>query len=138
MQRLGGVVEPVGGLVRREQVGQVEVDAEQVADGVLVLGAVEPADRGAVNVKFDLKKTARSALVTVKRADGSYPEPGATARIKGSEQTAVVGYDGVVFLKELQDSNEVEIESGGKTCRARFKYPAGAAAQVTIGPVTCG
>lgn len=127
--------------LRAYQQNTIEIDARGLpidTEVVETKKVVSPADRGAVNVKFDLKKTARSALVTVKRADGSYPEPGATARIKGSEQTAVVGYDGVVFLKELQDSNEVEIESGGKTCRARFKYPAGAAAQVTIGPVTCG
>ena len=43
VQRLGPIVEAVGRRVRRQQVFQIDVHAQQVAHGVLVLGPVEPA-----------------------------------------------------------------------------------------------
>ena len=43
MQRLGAVVEAVGRGVRRQQVLQIDVDAQQVAHRVLVLGPVQAA-----------------------------------------------------------------------------------------------
>ena len=43
MQRLADVVEAVGRTVGRQQLLQLDLDAEQVADRVLVLDAVEPA-----------------------------------------------------------------------------------------------
>ena len=39
------VVEAVAGLVARQQRGDIDVERQQVADGVLVFGAVEPAER---------------------------------------------------------------------------------------------
>ena len=49
VQRLAAVVEAVRRRVRGQQLLQVDVDAEQVADGVLVLDPVEPAqDRAAL------------------------------------------------------------------------------------------
>ena len=43
-EHVADVVEPVAGVVRRERGVGVEVHAQQVADGVAVLDAVEPAD----------------------------------------------------------------------------------------------
>ena len=40
----GDVVEAVAGLVGGEQVGDVDVEGEEVADGVLVFGAIEAAE----------------------------------------------------------------------------------------------
>ena len=49
-QHVGDVVEAVAGVVRREHRRRVEVHAEQVADGVVILHAVEAADGDAAGI----------------------------------------------------------------------------------------
>ena len=44
-EHVADVVEPVARVVLRKVVGRTEVDAEQIADGVVVFGAVQPPDR---------------------------------------------------------------------------------------------
>ncbi len=49
-QHVGDVVEPVGRVVGRQQRGRVDLQRQQVADGVGVLGAVEPVHELAARI----------------------------------------------------------------------------------------
>ena len=49
-QHVADVVEAVADVVGGEVLGGLEIDADEVADGVVVLGAVEPADGDAAGV----------------------------------------------------------------------------------------
>ena len=50
-EHVADVVEAVADIVGREVVGRMEVDPDQVADRIVVFGAVEPADRDASRVE---------------------------------------------------------------------------------------
>ena len=53
IQRVADIVETVGRRVRREIVRGPNVDAEQIADGVVVLGAIEPVRRDTSGLRLD-------------------------------------------------------------------------------------
>ena len=52
-QGVADVVEPIGRRVRRKVVRGADIDAEQIADRVVVLGAVEPARADTSRVGLD-------------------------------------------------------------------------------------
>jgi outer membrane usher protein len=59
--------------------------------------------------------------------------------LDGTDQQAVVGYDGRVYLTELGPTNAVTValpEAKG-TCRASFEYRSVPGTQPEIGPVPC-
>jgi len=65
------------------------------------------------------------------------PLPVGTGVTLDNGQTAIVGYDGLVFLPSLQDDNRLRAElDDGTFCDAMFSFDASAAA-TTLGPVVC-
>ncbi len=98
------VVEAVARLVDRQQLGDIHVQRQDVADGVAVLGAVQAADRidapwrriergGAVQRRFErcnqpverrvvgARRTSRRHGARSKLADDMFPEPGVAGRV---------------------------------------------------------
>jgi outer membrane usher protein len=98
---------------------------------------VVPAQLGGVVIDFGVRPE-NSAVVTLVDATGNVLPVGSTVRLRGTQETAVVGYDGRVYLTGLGRTNQVEVLlEGGGTCSARFDYQRAEGRQVQIGPVRC-
>lgn len=126
--------------LRSFQTNRIDIDAttlKTTAEVGKTTLMVTPADRGGAIVDFAVTSTSRSAIVIIKRADGRFPEAGATATLKGAAEPHVIGYDGKVYLKELTDQNELTITSAAGDCRASFPMPKAKSIQTVIGPITC-
>ena len=68
----------------------------------------------------------------------SKPLPvGLPVRLKNSEETSVVGYDGQTYLKGLAASNVALVTTDRGECRASFQFTPDQDNQVVIGPVVC-
>jgi outer membrane usher protein FimD/PapC len=57
------------------------------------------------------------ASITIVYANGKVVAPASTAIAEG--KTYLIGYDGLLYLPDLQDTKELEIHDGGIVCRVR-------------------
>ncbi len=98
---------------------------------------VVPAQLGGVVIDFGVKPE-NAAIVILVDAQGQLIPVGATVTLQGSDQAAVVGYDGRVYLTDLAEDNQIDVHTeDGALCSARFQYRRLEGRQVQIGPVTC-
>ena len=98
---------------------------------------VRPQDRSGVVVRFPIK-TSHGALVRLADEAGRPIPVGSIATLQSPRATAPVGYDGEVYLVDLQAHNEVVVERrNGQRCRARFDFTARPGDIPTIGPLPC-
>ncbi len=97
---------------------------------------VVPRQYAGVVARFEIERYAAATLMLV-RADGKAPEVGTRARLEGSAQDAMVGYDGVLFVEGLKENNRVLVGAGKDACEVRFVYRAVAGELPTIGPLQC-
>ncbi|RJF88086.1 hypothetical protein D3874_14545 [Oleomonas cavernae] len=109
------------------------IDATVDSDRVLIV----PRSRGAVVARFPVKRQS-SAIVIVKRADGTWPPAGAEVTFEGGVDASFTGYDGEVFISDLSQAVAGSIAFGGGTCRFTAPAkPADSEALPKLGPVTC-
>lgn len=96
-----------------------------------------PYFRSGVRVPLDVRRT-RSALLTLRQADGSPVPAGAFVRLADGTE-AVVGRDGRAFLTGLKaGDNVLEVRwNGNHRCGARLTLPADAGIQPDLGLHTC-
>jgi outer membrane usher protein len=109
------------------------IDATVDSDRVLIV----PRSRGAVVARFPVKRQS-SAIVIVKRADGTWPPAGAEVTFEGGVDASFTGYDGEVFVSDLSHEVTGSIAFGGEQCR--FTAPAkpvDSEPLPKLGPVTC-
>jgi len=97
---------------------------------------IVPRQNAGVVARFAIERYA-AATLTLVRADGTVPDVGTLARLDGSELTAMVGYDGVLFVEGLRAQNRVRIGSGKDLCEVRFEYTPVAGELPVIGPLVC-
>ncbi|WIM09050.1 fimbria/pilus outer membrane usher protein [Enhydrobacter sp.] len=98
---------------------------------------VRPQDRSGVVVRFPIK-TSHGALVRLKDEAGRPIPLGSIATLQSSRATAPVGYDGEVYLVDLQPRNELVVERrNGQRCRATFAFSPKPGDIPTIGPIPC-
>ncbi|MEW7849121.1 fimbria/pilus outer membrane usher protein [Massilia aurea] len=97
---------------------------------------IVPRQNAGVVARFEIERYA-AATLTLVRADGRVPDVGTQARLDGSELTAMVGYDGVLFVEGLRAQNRVRVGSGKDACEVRFDYKPVAGELPTIGPLVC-
>jgi outer membrane usher protein len=97
---------------------------------------IVPRQNAGVVARFAIERYA-AATLTLVRADGTVPDVGTLARLDGSELTAMVGYDGVLFVEGLRAHNRVRIGSGKDLCEVRFEYTPVAGELPVIGPLVC-
>ena len=98
---------------------------------------VVPALRGGVNVDFKVRREGSSAVVILKRPDGSFVEAGSNGKLEAGGETFIVGYDGQAFIKNLAAHNTAAITLGKNACRASFAFVPKADTQVVVGPIVC-
>ncbi|HEY0506118.1 MAG TPA: fimbria/pilus outer membrane usher protein, partial [Lysobacter sp.] len=78
----------------------------------------------------------RGALVVLVDESGQPLPLGTVVTLVATGEATAVGYDGQVFLPQLQEDNELSAEPAGKPCRVRFTFDA-SAAMTTLGPFVC-
>src|SRR5574337_667641 len=96
-----------------------------------------PSDRAGTLVEFGITKV-MAALVTLVDAAGKPLPLGSSVGVNGKPATALVGYDGDVYLDTLAAHNLLAVQTPSGLCRARFDYQSqtnGAIPQ--IGPLAC-
>jgi outer membrane usher protein len=98
---------------------------------------VRPQDRSGVVVKFPLKFS-HGALVRLVDEAGKPIAVGSTVTLRSTGIMFPTGYDGEVYMKNLEPKNEVsvELENGGR-CSATFNYRPIPGQIPTVGPVKC-
>lgn len=126
------------------QVNTVGITADvlplDVALGVPTIAVRAPA-RTAVRVRFPAART-RSALLQVKRPDGSWVAPGSRAMRQGeatpdgTHPGAPFAHGGQVWLPEVETQNRLRIEGPQGVCHVAFALPPDVS-QATVGPLTC-
>ena len=99
--------------------------------------AVTPSDRAGTLVRFDITPI-RAASVILHDAAGKALALGSTVRVEGQADAALVGYDGVVYLDQLQTHNRLSAQTPSGVCRAEFDYPQDTRSIPEIGPLACG
>lgn len=123
------------------QPNRISIEALDLPSQIQV-GAVKdvtvPADRAGVIVDFELRAV-RAAIVIIKDAQGGLLPLGSRVFLNASKtETAMVGYDGQVYLEDLAMSNLIKVtRPDGSRCSARFSYPKDAGAIPVIGPLQC-
>lgn len=124
------------------QPNRISIDALDLPAQVQVnsvKNAAVPVDRTGVLVDFNLR-TVRSAVVTLRDAQGNLMPLGSRVFLNRSKtESAMVGYDGQVYLEDLAASNMIKVTApDGASCSVRFLYPKNAGAIPVIGPLPCG
>lgn len=99
---------------------------------------VAPSYKSGVYVEFDVHKAKPSAIVILHDVHGKVIAAGSEAKLEGSDEPFLVGYDGQTFLKGLGPINTVHVKTAtGGTCSALVTYHATSAVQPVIGPEVC-
>lgn len=127
-------------LLQPYQRNAVQVDATNVPMDVEVHSGefvAAPYYRSGVLIPLDVRR-ARSALLTLRQADGTPVPSGAIVRIAGRDAEAPVGRNGQAWLTGLAPGdNAIEVRWNGTRCAITFALPADAGVQPQLGPFTC-
>ncbi len=96
-----------------------------------------PSDRAGTLVEFGITPV-RSASVTLVDATGKPLALGSRVQVNGKSGTALIGYDGDVYLEGLAVNNLLAVQTPTGACQARFPYHKDASVAIAqIGPLTC-
>jgi outer membrane usher protein len=98
---------------------------------------VAPRARAGAVTRFPVTR-ARSALITVLLPDGSPPPVGAAVHISGSEDIAIVGFGGEVYLRGLAvGQTRLEVNWPAGRCSATIDVSPAQGGLPRLGPYTC-
>jgi outer membrane usher protein len=98
---------------------------------------IRPQDRSGVVVKFPIKFN-RAALLQLVDASGAAIPLGSTATLKATGAVYPIGYDGDVYVENLDFHNELTVERpNGQRCTVAFEYKPLLGDIPSIGPLRC-
>jgi outer membrane usher protein len=112
---------------------RIEIVAESVdvSQAIVVDAlAVRPPRNAGVTVRLPVRRL-RAAALQVVDASGRPPPVGARVRLNG-QPAGLVGYDGWIYLPDMEPRNVIEIDGGGTHCRFRLEPPQGDAPPATV------
>ena len=95
-----------------------------------------PVEKSGVLVQFPVKQV-NAANVQLVLADGKNAPIGADVHLNGVKAPNVVGYDGLVYLRDMKQNNEIELSWMNGGCKARVAYQKIPGTIPSLGPVTC-
>lgn len=96
-----------------------------------------PPDRAGTLIEFGITPV-RAALVTLVDGAGKPLALGSTVRVNGTAGSAIVGYDGEVYLDTLAAHNRLEVRTPAGACAAQFDYHKAAQGAIPqVGPLHC-
>ncbi|MFT0545415.1 fimbria/pilus outer membrane usher protein [Allopusillimonas ginsengisoli] len=97
---------------------------------------IAPQKGSGVVVNFALRPT-RAATITIHDRTGRPVAVGVPLSLNGIATGAVMGYDGLAYLEDLQDDNTLLASMPQAACIVHFSYPKSNATLPSIGPLTC-
>ncbi|WP_199100215.1 fimbria/pilus outer membrane usher protein [Dyella sp. ASV21] len=98
---------------------------------------VVPSSGSGSLVSLDLKRV-KGATLVLTTADGAFVPVGSVATHQNNGEMAVVGYDGMLYVDELFESNHLRVQGEAIDCDVRFAFAQDeAAALPTLGPLVC-
>ncbi len=80
---------------------------------------------------------ARSASITLVDEAGNPLPPGTSVEEVSSQQSGLVGYDGLVWFSHLTQHNKLVIHAASGVCTAQFELPESTPVPQRIGPISC-
>lgn len=96
-----------------------------------------PTDRAGTLVKFGITPIRAASIILVDAAGKALPL-GSQVSLHGQHgESALVGFDGAVYLDTLQAHNVLDVETPAGACRASFDYHKQGDGIPQIGPLTC-
>ncbi|MEG1115236.1 MAG: fimbria/pilus outer membrane usher protein, partial [Janthinobacterium sp.] len=99
---------------------------------------VVPQQLAGVLAAFPIERYS-AATVIVQDAQGKPLATGLPVLHVQSGKQTVVGFDGIVFVDDLLEQNQLQVGEGDNTCTVRFAYVRPAAGGLpVIGPLRCG
>lgn len=103
-----------------------------------VAAVATPTDRAGVLVRFGITPVRAASIVLVDAAERPLPL-GSLVRLLGrtGDPTALVGFDGAVYLDQLEARNVLDVQTRDGRCRASFDYHKPVEGIGQIGPLTC-
>ena len=97
---------------------------------------VAPSDRSGVVVRFPVKRVRAASAILVD--ENGTPLPVGSRVTTDDPTPAFVGYDGMVYLDNLQGSTVLHVKlTDGRRCVASLTYPASARNLPQLGPLAC-
>ncbi len=114
LQHVGDIVESVADVVGRQQLRNVDVEREQIANGVGVFGPVEAMERGAPGIGFDLRQAIALGLDSLdKRGVGGGVGPRHPRRRHlAAAQLAQHLFPSGAVLAEVGEVQRLQVQSG--------------------------
>jgi outer membrane usher protein len=97
---------------------------------------VVPADRSGVLVDFRVQP-AHAASLVLHDEEGQVLPVGSVVDDIGNGASAVIGYDGTVYLEGLAAENTLRVRTPAGSCTVRFTYRATSDSVPLIGPLRC-
>ncbi len=79
----------------------------------------------------------RSASITLVDEAGNPLPPGTSVEEVSSQQSGLVGYDGLVWFSHLTQHNKLVIHAASGVCTAQFELPESTPVPQRIGPISC-
>jgi outer membrane usher protein len=100
--------------------------------------AITPSDHAGVMVRFGMAPQ-RAASIVLLDAAGKPIALGSSVRVAGkTESAALVGFDGVVYLDNLDLHSVLTVQTPTGPCRTKVDYPPHAAGAIPeLGPLSC-
>jgi outer membrane usher protein len=96
-----------------------------------------PADGVGLQASFPIARL-HPALIVLLAPDGSPAPAGRQGRVRNTDATFLVGYDGQAYVEDARPGAELELAFPAGTCRYRVPGPAAAAGSMpTLGPLPC-
>lgn len=96
-----------------------------------------PSDRAGTLVKFGIRPV-RAASLILHDAAGEPLGVGSAAALRGNNApSAVVGYDGMVYLEGLAPHNTLDVQTARGRCSVQFDYQPQGRTVPVIGPLVC-
>ncbi len=96
-----------------------------------------PGDRSGAVVHFTIKPIRAAQLVLTDAHGKVIPEGSQVQLTSGRGQSAMVGFDGLVYFDSLEQHNSLQVTTGAGTCSVQFDYPLKAEGIPQIGPLVC-
>ncbi len=96
-----------------------------------------PSDRAGTLVRFGITPIRAASIVLVDAAGMPLPL-GSTVQLHGhGGESALVGYDGAVYLDTLDAHNVLDVDTPAGTCQVQFDHHQQGDSIPQIGPLTC-
>jgi outer membrane usher protein len=95
-----------------------------------------PGDRSGTLVRFGVSQINAASIVLVDAANKPLPL-GTEVVANGAAESALIGFDGVVYLERLKAQNTLDVRTSTGNCRVHFDYTKQGDGIPQLGPLTC-